>query len=321
MSLKMNTISWLLEGSAWIQYRTRLDLLHQSEDYPQVKTARQAMLADPLIQGLISELSAWPVSVLTSHRSAGHALHKLVFLADLGLKAGDPGLESLIEKITSHRDPDGPFQVRVNVPVHFGGTGLDEWGWALCDAPLVAYALAKFGSANDERVKSAVSHLASLARSNGWPCAVSKELGKFRGPGRKDDPCPYATLLMLKLMSFYPELRDFSECANGAEALLSLWDNSLQSHPFMFYMGSDFRKLKAPLVWYDILHVLDVLSQFQFCRADPRWISMAALLKTNADEEGKYTAGSIWTSWKDWEFGQKKAPSRWITLLAARLME
>jgi hypothetical protein len=29
-----------------------------------------------------------------------------------------------------------------------------------------------------------------------------------------------------------------------------------------FYMGTDFCKHKVPLVWYDILHVVDVLTQF-----------------------------------------------------------
>ena len=29
----------------------------------------------------------------------------------------------------------------------------------------------------------------------------------------------------------------------------------------MFYMGTDFSKLKVPLVWYDLLHVLEVITQ------------------------------------------------------------
>jgi hypothetical protein len=30
----------------------------------------------------------------------------------------------------------------------------------------------------------------------------------------------------------------------------------------MFAMGSDFAKLRAPLVWYDILHVTETLTRF-----------------------------------------------------------
>ncbi len=29
-------------------------------------------------------------------------------------------------------------------------------------------------------------------------------LGKFRGPGRKDDPCPVANLYALKALSLFP---------------------------------------------------------------------------------------------------------------------
>jgi hypothetical protein len=39
-------VDWLLEGEPWIEYRTRLDLLGQSEQDPQVMSARKAMLAN-----------------------------------------------------------------------------------------------------------------------------------------------------------------------------------------------------------------------------------------------------------------------------------
>ena len=35
------TIEWLLQGDPWIEYRTRLDLLDQTENDPQVITARK----------------------------------------------------------------------------------------------------------------------------------------------------------------------------------------------------------------------------------------------------------------------------------------
>jgi len=28
----------------------------------------------------------------------------------------------------------------------------------------------------------------------------------------------------------------------------------------------------------------------------------------------------VWTAWKEWEFGQKKAPSRWLSLMAWRIL-
>lgn len=314
-------IEWLLEGEPWVEYRTRRDLLNQTESDPQVIKARRAMLTDARVRALIKELSGWPGTIISSHKSASQPFHKLTFLADLGFRAGDPGIDAITARILEHRSSEGPFQIPMNIPTHFGGIGKDQWAWALCDAPLPVYALAKFGLKDDPAVKAAVAHLTGLVRDSGWPCAVSKELGKFRGPGRKDDPCPFATLAMLKALSEIEELRDGPACRAGAEAILALWRESASRHPYMFFMGTDFRKLKVPFVWYDLMHVLDVLSRFPWVRKDPRFLEMLDVLKGKADSDGRFTPESVWTAWKDWGFGQKKEPSRWLTLMAWRIIE
>jgi hypothetical protein len=312
---------WLLEGPAWVQYRARVDLLKQKENHPPVIAARKAMLADPQVKALAQETTDLPSTVINSHKSAGHPIHKLVFLADIGLRAGDPGIDKIIARIFKHPSEEGPFQVLMNIPKHFGGSGKDEFAWALCDAPLLIYALVKFGLRGDARLQSAVAHLTGLVRDNGFPCAVSKELGKFRGPGRKDDPCPYANLVMLRLLAQDPEWRSRKASRPAAETLLNLWKHSREQHPYIFYMGDDFRKLKASLVWYDILHVVDVLTQFPHLRRDPRLREMVACVQSKADRQGRFTPESVWQAWSDWEFGQKKIPSRWMTLIAHRALK
>lgn len=314
-------IDWLLEGESFITYRTRLDLLSQGEDDPSVQAARQQMLADLKIQAIIKELSVWPWNVISSHKSAGQAFHKLTFLADLGIRADDPGMGAILGPILDHRAEEGPFQLPINVPTHFGGTGTDQWAWALCDTPLLLYAVAKMGLQSEPAVQKAAGYLAGLVRENGWPCVVSKELGKFRGPGRKEDPCPFATLVMLKAFSEMDEWRDSPACRTGAETLLRLWFESASEHPYIFYMGTDFRKLKVPFVWYDLMHVLEVLTRFPWLKDDPRLLEMVNLLKNKSDEQGRFTLDSVWMAWKGWEFGQKKVPSRWLTLFAWNILE
>lgn len=313
-------IDWLLNGEAWIEYRTRRDLLGQAEEEKQVYVARQAMLLNPLVQNLLVELSGWPGKVISSHKSAGQPFHKLTFLADLGLRAGDPGMSQIIKRILEHQSTEGPFQLPTNVPVHYGGTGQEQWAWALCDAPLIVYALAKFGLQDNPRVIAATKYLVGLVRDNGWPCAVSKELGKFRGPGRKEDPCPFANLAMLKALAEMDGWRDSAECHIGADVLLTLWNESLTRHPYIFYMGTDFRKLKVPFIWYDLMHVLDVLSRFEWLRQDTRLRKMLAILQGKADDHSRFSLESVWTAWKEWEFGQKREPSRWLTLIAWRIL-
>ena len=312
---------WLLEGPPWVEYRTRLDLLGEAEVSPEVAQARQAMLAHPQMQRLLAELAEWPGALLSSHKSAGHLLHKLTFVADLGLKQGDPGIDPIIERIKKHHADTGPLQVLMNISPHYGGAGEDVWAWALCDAPLILYALVKFGLGDDPQVQMALEHLLSLVTENGWPCAVSPELGKFRGPGRKGDPCPYANLVMLKTLALREGWQDLPASQIGAETLLGLWEGRLRLHPYQFYMGTDFCKMKAPLVWYDVLHVADVLTRFPRFSTDPRLITLVEVIHEKADADNRFIPGSIWTAWKDWDFGQKQEPSRWLTFLAHRVTQ
>lgn len=314
-------INWLLEGDPWVAYGTRRWLLKRPEDDPETLVARQRMLSHPFITGLVTELQGWPGLSISSHKSAGQQFHKLALVAELGLQAGDPGMDELINRILAHQSAQGPFQLRSNTPVHYGGSGEDTIGWALCDAPLILYALARFGLGDDPRLRRGVEHLVSLARSNGWPCAVSPELGKFRGPGRKEDPCPFATLIMLRLLSTLPDMCDSEPARLGAASLLNLWENREKEHPYIFYMGTDFCKLKYPLVWYDILHVTSVLARFPWLAGDPRLEEMRRVIRAKADADGRYTIESAWMVWKEQEFGQKKLPSRALTLQVLQALD
>jgi hypothetical protein len=207
----------------------------------------------------------------------------------------------------------------VNIPKAFGGTGEDTWTWMLCDAPTLLYALLAMGLDDDPRVKRAVEHLVSLVDDNGWRCVAAPEVGKFRGPGRKADPCPIVNVYALKALAQVPELLDSPATRTGAEMLLWHWEHRTERKIYMFGIGTDFRKLKYPFVWYDILHVVDVLSRFPFVHADPRFREMVEAITAQADEQGRYTASSMYRAWKGWSFADKKAPSPWLTFLVLRM--
>ncbi len=313
-------LAWLLDGPAWIRYRALVDLAHEPESGPQVQAARAAMLTDPQVVGLMQELQGWPGVVLSSHKSAGQLYHKLKFLADIGIRAGDPGMEGVVQMVMSHQAAEGPFTLPLQVSAAHGGSGEKTWAWALCDAPVTTGALCHLGMAGDLRVRRSVDHIASLVRDNGWPCAVSAELGDWRGPGRMGDPCPYATLAACE-MELEAGLPHEDAARAGAASLLDFWQRRQQCHPYMFYMGTDFCKLKAPAIWYDLLHVADVLSRCSWLTSDPRLRDMVEVMMTAVGGDGRVTPGSVWMAWKKWEFGQKKAPSRWVTLLVKRVQD
>lgn len=311
-------LHWLLEGPSWLRYRALVDLEHEPEASPDVQSARHEMLADPQVAGLVRELQGWPGIVLSSHKSAGQLYHRLRFAADLGLRWDDPGMPEVVHAVMAHQSEQGPFSLPGTISTAHGGTGGTTWAWALCDAPIIAGALCGLGLSGDPAVRRAVDAIADLARDNGWLCAVSPELKGWRGPGRKGDPCPYATLAGIE-MELAAGIPHEQPTRDGAEALLTQWAERRESHPYMFYMGTDFCRLKAPFIWYDILHVADALSRISWLRQDPRLQDMVSVMMEQVGTDGRATPGSVWMAWKDWEFGQKKAPSRWVTLLVKRV--
>ena len=315
-----DTINWLLGNEPWIEYRTRLDLLGQSAQDQSVIDAKNRIISHPSIQGIFDNLYKWEEQIVNNHKSAELPLHKLSFIADIGITIKEPEISKIVDLIMEHQDANGIFQVTMNIPKHFGGTGQNTWGWMLCDAPIIFYSLIKFGVPST-LLNNGIKHLTSFIRDNGWPCTVSPEMGKFRGPGRKDDPCPYATLLILKLLSQMDEYKNCNECRVGAEVLLKLWENSKETHPYMFYMGTDFRKLKAPTMWYDIVSITDVLSQFEWLRSDHRLREMIEIIKSKADDNGCFIPESEYKACKGWDFGQKKNPSQWLTFLILRIIK
>ncbi|MFH0761170.1 MAG: hypothetical protein V2A67_06675 [Bacteroidota bacterium] len=316
-----NLFSWLLEGEPWVRYLTRTRLMGLPEDQSEVTADWNEMVAHPKIRAILEESLTWPGQVVNSHKNAALIYHKLSFLADLGLDRRIPEIEAVSAKIMDHDSPAGPFQVLMNIPKHFGGTGEDTWTWAICDAPVLLEFLCRFGYSDNPQVLAAIYHLDKLYRPNGWPCACADELGKFRGPGRKEDPCPYSTFIMVKLLNTCRGQYESPNLLAGVHNLLSLWDMSKDQHPYMFYMGTDFRKIKLPFIWYDILHLSNVLGQITEIRQHPSYQEMIGIIRSKAIPDGRYIPESVYQVWKTWDFGQKKEPSRLLTYFALQTLK
>jgi hypothetical protein len=95
--------TWLLEGPPWVQYRARVDLLDEKEDSSQALAAREAMLSHPQIQALLAEVATWPGPAIKRHNDASLLLHKLTFLAELGIKSTDFAIQPTLERILNQR--------------------------------------------------------------------------------------------------------------------------------------------------------------------------------------------------------------------------
>ncbi len=301
----------------WLQYAIRINIL--KENKKDLHHLKDEVLKDSKISTYLKDITNFHNIIVKNHKDPDLSIHKLLFLLDIGLET--PEIQSAIKQIISHKDKHGVYQSKTNIPIHYGGRGEVVFGWCLCDAPLLLTALVKAKADYRQHIEQGVKYLLSLYEKQGFPCRVSEEHGSFRGPGRKNDCCPYATLIMLKLLSEIDEYRNCHIIKEGTEVILSLWENSTKKHPYMFYMGTDFRKLKAPAIWYDIVSVADLLSRFDFVQADFRFREMIEVIRGKQNADGMFTPESVYQRSKGWDFGQKKNVSPYLSYLCIRLLK
>ncbi len=313
-------INKLLDKSEdWLQYAIRVNILKEKK--VDIVELKNTVLKNDKIKSYLSDITYFHNTLVRNHKNPTLPIYKLIFLLDIGLDCSVPEIQEAINQIMKHKDKNGIYKSLTNIPKHYGGSGEDTFGWCLCDAPLLLHALIKAGIDYETYIQHGVEFLVSLYDNSGFPCVVSSELGKFRGPGRKDDCCPYATLIMLDLLTNIPDYKNVDITNNLANYILSLWENSLVKHPYMFYMGTDFRKLKAPNIWYDIVSVVNVLNKCDNIKEDKRYLEMKTIIKSKQGEYGFFTPESIYQKLKDWDFGQKKQSSPYLTYLCLKSLE
>ena len=66
---------------------------------------------------------------------------------------------------------------------------------------------------------------------------------------------------------------------------------------------------------------MDVLSRLPFVHGDPRLGEMVQTIVAQGDEDGRFTASSMYRAWKGWSFADKKNPSPWLTFLVLRILK
>jgi len=313
-----DTIHWLLASNPWTRYRTLVDLCERPADDAEVIGTRQVLHEHPLVQDLIARANRWPEPALKRHNDAAHSLCALTVCADMGIDARV--LAEPLQRIADHASPEGPYRSRLQLYKRFTGREGVEWLWMACDAPSLLYLALHYGIA-PVTTQRALSHLVNSATENGYRCTATPELGSFHGPGRREDPCPIANLLALKALSLRQTPETASAAASACEMLLWHWEHQQERKLYLFGIGTDFRKPKYPLLWYDILHAVEVLSRFPAVHADPRFRQMLDTLLALRDAQGRLTARSMYRAWKGWDFADKRTPSPWLTFVLERILK
>jgi hypothetical protein len=122
-----------------------------------------------------------------------------------------------------------------------------------CDAPILLCALLSFGYSDHPSVEHAAAAFLDRAEDSSWPCGAASSLPDFSGSGRRDDTCPRATTYSLKALSLIRKAHQSARVRVGIDAILDRWEHQEDHKLKVFGIATDFRKLKYPFVWYDIL--------------------------------------------------------------------
>jgi hypothetical protein len=110
---------WLLtSGEPTAELVALTALLDRPAGDPDVRSARERVLADPGTAELIDRLPRWDCdAVTTGHNSPTFAPNLLSLLAHMGLLGGDsPVIDQMLDQMLEHQDRDGRFQTGLALP-------------------------------------------------------------------------------------------------------------------------------------------------------------------------------------------------------------
>lgn len=298
---------WLIDGPSWQRFATEAQLLGRHGD------ALEAA-GDPAITSMVARLKDPKVGLpalkegKVAYTSTGNAFWDLFFLADVGLSISDLGLESEAEQVLALQQADGSLVLQ-------GGAGPRQH----CIPAIMLYSLASMGLKDDRRITSFVDLMLDQQRlDGGWHCALNRAKGKRL---QDTESCPMENLNILMLLGRYERFRQDPRLNGALDLLLDHWARRSEPwRPYGFGIGHQFVKLRYPEVKYGILRVLDVLSLYPHATARPEFRDLLAHV-TSRSEGGRYYAESVSRSYSDFDFGQTKAPSRWITFIVNRIQQ
>ena len=289
--------NWLLEGPAWLKFAVEKQRLEISSD-PEIAVNDNAIMK--LRQRLNDNYLGLPAlkTGRISAETTGNAYWDLFFLADIGLNASDLNLNHDMDSILNRQSLDGTYSLDPSMAQDY-----------FCLSAILIATIAKMSYRNDLRVERYIQTVwNSRCPDGGWHCE-----------GWGNTGCPMDNLNVLMLLGQYEQYRNNPALSGAIDLLLKHWEKREEGwRKDGFGVGQRFRSLEYPAIKYGILRVLDVLSLFPSAIKTPGFQSMLNFVQDKSIG-GKYFADITSDTYTDFDFGQKKEPSRWITFLVTRV--
>lgn len=312
-----DVVAWLRSaGEPWVVYNTLVDLDGRSRDSADARGAYRAMAGHPQVKGLIRELDPWPPrEPLSRAYDPKDSIWKLNTLADFGMGRDDKGIASIAGRVLEAQAESGGF-------LHGGFDHTTSWHTRpyICISHVMTYALARFGYLDDARVQAAYTHIERWQRLDGGWHPNERCLP---GGDREGEPsCPFGTVNVLRAVVAHPGRRTGPVAKRAAAFLLGCWERRDEPYrPVKFGIGSTWNRLQYPFVQYQMLKTMDALSLVPSACRDARFGQMLDAVEGKRTPEGRWVPEGVNKPFAEFDFGQKKQPSAWVTFLAMRILK
>jgi hypothetical protein len=325
-----DAIAWLLEpDNSGVSYLAMRDLLDYPEDDPELNKARdQAYQNGPIAQILseMDETGYWAEPGPGYRPKYRSTVWSIIMLAQLGASVdGDARIQKACEYLVDHAiNEGGQFSIS-GTP----STTVDCLQGNLC------WSLTELGY-QDPRLDDAYEWMARTVTGEGLAPNTEKNtpLRYYAGQcgptfacgANKTLPCAWGGVKVMGAFGVLPQSRHTplidSATQQGVDFLFSV-DPADSTYPsgFTGKPSGNWWKFGFPVFYVtDLLQTVEVLVKLGYGNA-PRLDNAITLIKDKQDDKGRWLLEYSYTG-KTWvDFGPKKAPNKWVTLRALRVLK
>lgn len=321
--LKEDPVPWLLTNNPWTRYTTMINLLNISPYSMEAEETKKELIKHPLIRSLLEETEQWLPKAATRNNDPKLSYYLLRMLSDFGLNINDFGRDRIIQKVVFNTVEDmfavrglGPITERQGKEYVPTDPNTDIWHVSPCNSPIITYTLLNSGYNSDKVMKAVNALKEKWDTPQGWFCHFFFVEGQYK---KLQVGCPMAGIMALEVFSLIPELKESKYAQNAFEPILFHRDYGR----ILYYFGRSkkFWTMKYPFVWYNALYLADVLTRFDFLKGNDLVEDLIKWIESCQNEAGRFTATSVFLPYKEWDFGNKKEPSPWITYLCCRILK
>jgi len=323
--LKADPTEWLLgEDNPSVRCFTLLEVLDKSENDPQVKKSRKAIMQVGAVPKILSKQKSggyWEVAEDFYVSKYEGTVWQLMVLAELGADPNEERVKRACEFVLEHSQDreSGGFSHRQGSD---GGGAHDKV--LPCLTGNMIWSLIRLGHLDDARVKRGIEWIARYQRfddavekpAKGWPYDNHERCYGTHS-------CHMGVVKALKALAEIPadKRSESVKCTieKGAGYLLKHHVHK-RSHDLTHVSKTEWLHFGFPLMWNtDALEILDILTKLGY--HDERMQEAIDLVVSKQDDLGRWKLERSFNGRLQVNIEQKGKPSKWVTLNALRVLK